>query len=55
MQRTMLGVKNIKILENNNQKTSRGLINSIRKYDERTISYDKAKSKLWGMTTNYLL
>lgn len=50
----MLNPKNTSILEKNNQKAKRDLINSIRKYDDRTISYDKAKGKLWDMTKNYL-
>lgn len=55
IQKTLLGSKNIQILDNNNKRTKSDLINSIRRYDERTISYDKAKSKLWNMTKDYLM
>ncbi len=50
----IFGPKNTQILEKNNQKTKRDFIHSIRRFDDRTISYDKAKSKLWGLTSNYL-
>lgn len=50
----IVGPKNVQILDKNNKKTRRDLINSIRRYDDRTISYDKAKTKLWDLTKNYL-
>lgn len=41
-------------MDKNNLKSHKGIINSIRKYDDRTISYEKAKNNLWSMTKNYL-
>lgn len=31
------------------------MITSIRNYDDRTVSFIKAKDNLWGMTKSYLL
>jgi len=47
-------LKNVEILEKNNQKQRHDLIATIRNYDDRTISYDKAKTRLWDMTRSYL-
>ena len=46
--------KNKNIIDKNNQRNKKDLINSIRRFDDRTISYNKAKNHLWSMTKNYL-
>lgn len=46
--------KNKHIIDKNNLKVRKDLINSLRRFDDRTISYHKAKNHLWSMTKNYL-
>lgn len=41
-------------MDKNNQRSRKDFITCIRKYDDRAISYNKAKSKLWDMTKTYL-
>jgi hypothetical protein len=50
----LLGMKNFEILEKNNQRNKLDLITSLRKYDDRTINYEKARVKFWTMTKDYL-
>ena len=51
---TLMNPKNVSIIDKNNLKVNTSILHSLRKVDDRTISYEKAKTNLWGMTRNYL-
>ena len=50
----MMMVKNNEIIDLNNSKSQPNLINTIRKYDDRTISYHRAKQNILGVANNFL-
>jgi hypothetical protein len=49
----MMNLKNNEIIDLNDSKRQTNLISTIRKFDDRTISYNKAKQNLVGAANNY--